>query len=73
MTWYFDPSGSGMDVYDHNGGLVAESRQFEGVWDDYPDEVLTVMRENMDGDQPSAYNQSLLADAATGNIKEGTP
>lgn len=74
MTWYFDPSGTTMDVYDHEGDLVAEEYEFSGSWTDgYPNEVLTVMRETMEGDQPSAYNQSLLADAATGNIEQGTP
>lgn len=73
MTWYFDPHGTTMDVYDHTGTLVAQGREFGGTWTDYPDEVLTVMRESMDGDQPSAYNRSLLADAATENIVEGTP
>jgi len=34
---------------------------------------MAVMRESMDGNQPSAYNQSLLADAATENIEKGTP
>lgn len=76
MTWFFDPSGNTIDVYDHEGTIVVEDRAFSGSWDDppgYPQEVLTVMREAMEGDQPSAYNQSLLADAATDNIEEGTP
>jgi hypothetical protein len=76
MTWYFDPSGTTVDIYDHTGALVAEDREFSGSWSDppgYPQVVLEVMRESMDGNQPSAYNQTLLADAATGNIEEGTP
>jgi len=81
MTWYFDPSGTTMDVYDHTGTMIAQDRLIpetdesgEGNWmGDYPDEVLVVMRESMDGDQPSAYDQSLLADAATENIEEGMP
>ena len=74
MTWYFDTSDTTMDVYDHTGALVAESREFGGSWSgDFPNEVLAVMRESMDGDQPSAYNQALLSDAATENIEQGTP
>lgn len=74
MTWYFDPSGTTMDVYDHTGDRVATGREFGGSWSgDFPDEVLVVMRETMKGNQPSAYNQTLLADAATENIEQGTP
>jgi len=82
MTWHFAPSGETtdgvltIDVWDHDGTQVATDRPLpEGdrSWGDYPDEVKVVMRENMDGDQPSAYNQSLLADAATDNIEQGVP
>lgn len=74
MTWYFDPSGTMMDVYDHEGTLVAENREFSGRWSDYPDEVLVVMRENIEeSNQPTAYNQQLILDAATEDIQEGTP
>lgn len=76
MTWYFDPTGTTMDVYDHEGALVAQDRSFSGRWSDppgYPDEVLEVMRESFQTGGPSAYNQALLRDAATENIEEGTP
>ena len=74
MTWFFDPHDTVIDVYDHEGELVAEGREFSGRWEgDYPREVLMVMRENMEGEQPTAYNQELLADAATRNIVQGTP
>lgn len=74
MTWYFDPSGDTMDVYDHTGAKVASGREFGGGWNgDYPSEVLDVMYENLEGDQPSAYNQSLIAAASCEQIEEGTP
>ena len=72
MTWKFEikDDGETMDVYDHNDDIVAKDVYFGGQWEgDYPNEIMTVMREEMDGDQPSAYNQSLLADAATENIE----
>lgn len=63
-----------MDVYDHEGTQVATDREFNGSWSDYPDEVLVVMRENIEGsNQPTAYNQQLILDAATENIQRGTP
>jgi len=73
MTWWYEPQGSTIDVYDHTGNLVADGREFDGSGGDPPSVVLDIMRESMDGNQPSAYNQSLLADAATGNIEKGTP
>ena len=81
MAWYFDPHGDYMDVYDHEGTLVAEDEPISydtggdvvGVWTDYPDRVKEIAREQMEGNQPSAYNQGLLADMATDNIKKGTP
>lgn len=74
MTWYFDAAERWMDVYDHNGDRVAEGVEFGGRWEgDFPDEVFAVMRDALGDGQPSAYNQLLLADAATENIKEGTP
>lgn len=74
MTWYFDAGERSIDVYDHNGDLVAEGVPFDGSWSGgFPREVFTVMRENMDRGQPSYYNQQLLMDAATENIEEGQP
>jgi len=75
MTWYYDPHDGQIDVYDHEGTLVTSNIDVAGGWGDrgFPDEVLVVMRDNMEGDQPSAYNQALLADAATENIEQGTP
>lgn len=74
MTWYFEAHERQIDVWDHNGNHVAQNVDFSGVWSgDFPNEVYRVMRESMDGTQPSLYNQHLLADAATDNIKEGTP
>lgn len=74
MTWYFDPTERWMDVYDHNGDLVAEGVDFGGRWEgDFPKEVHAVMREAMGDGTPSRYNQLLTADAATNNIKQGIP
>lgn len=74
MTCYFDPDGQAMDVYDHDGNLVAENYDFSGTWSgDFPREVFDVLRGAMEGSKPSAYNQELLADMASENIKEGTP
>lgn len=76
MTWYFDPDGMTMDVYDHEGTLVAADRPFSGAWSTppgYPPEVLEVMREAFQTGGPTSYNQALLRDAATDNIQVGTP
>lgn len=74
MTWYFDISDDGteMDVYDHNGNLV-ETVQNDGSGFTIPGDIHAVMRNSMEGNQPSAYNQSLIADAATNNFEKGTP
>lgn len=54
MTWYFDPSGKTMDVYDHNGSLVAQDRDYGRLVDgemvytwegEAPQEVYKVMDE----------------------------
>lgn len=66
MTWYLDPET--LDVYDHTGDVVGQADQAK-----IPNAVHKVMRQTADGDQPSAYNQALLMDAATNDIKFGTP
>jgi hypothetical protein len=76
MTWYFDPEGSTMDVYDHTGTLVAESRAFNGVWSDVPDEVLVVMDEEAVAAFQAGDNQYVLQTlrhAAFELVEEGTP
>lgn len=74
MTWYFEAHERTFDVWDHEGNLVAEGVAFDGVWEgDFPDEIYSVMRGAMGDATPSRYNQLLIADAATDNIKEGTP
>lgn len=83
MTWYYDITGAKtMDVWDHEGTKVAEDTAI-GYDEDgdlvgsypgqYPPRVKTIAREHMEGNQPSAYNQSLLADMATDNIERGPP
>jgi hypothetical protein len=74
MTIYYDPDGVTMDVYDHEGTRIGSGVVFGGSWSgDFPDEVLDVAREAMDGAQPSRYNQKLLADMASENIEQGQP
>ncbi|MFA9504391.1 hypothetical protein ACERIM_16635 [Natrinema sp. H-ect1] len=62
-------------MYDHEETLVGESVEFSGSWDgdDFLREVLHILRDAMVGTKPSAYNQNLLADLASENIKEGVP
>ena len=63
MTWKLDYETG--DVIDHEGEIV-------GAIDTpyrMPDDVHEVMRDAMKGNQPSSYNQTLLADAATNNIE----
>lgn len=74
MTCYFDPSGTTMDVYDHEGTIVGESVEFGGSWTgEYPQMVLDVLYEARDGNTPNAYNQELLFCLAAEQIEEGTP
>lgn len=74
MTWYFEAHERWLTIWDHNGDLVADNVRFSGTWEGaFPKKVHAVMREAMGDGQPSRYNQLLLADAATNNIKEGTP
>ena len=76
MTWSFDPSGETVDIYDHTGSLVAEGREFSGVWSDHPDVVATVALEAVTDAIDTAdlpYALTAVADLAAGNIEEGTP
>lgn len=74
MTCYFDPSGTTMDVYDHDGNLVAEDYDFGGSWSgEFPNEVLDLLYEARDGNSPSSYNQELLFCLAGEQIEKGTP
>jgi hypothetical protein len=74
MTCYVDPSNG--DVYDHKGVIVGnlDNTGWGKSWGgDFPREALDVLRGAMDSTKPSAYNQALLADMASENIKIGTP
>jgi hypothetical protein len=76
MTWFFDPNGTTVDIYDHTGDLVAEGREFAGTWSDYPDVVATVVAEEVADAIDSAdlpYALTAVADLAAGNIEEGPP
>lgn len=67
MTWYLDPDTG--DIYDHEGTVIKSVSEPFAV----PDDIYKAMLEAKDGNQPSAYNQSLLMDAATDNIERGSP
>lgn len=77
MTWYFQPNGDTMDVYDHNGLMVKNNYEFGGTWEDaFPDEVLDIMNEQArqainNGD--TDYALLTLADAAFEQIEHGVP
>lgn len=74
MTCFFDPSGTTMDVFDHQGDLVAEDVEFGGSWSgDYPNKVLDVLYDARDGDSLNSYNQELLFSLAGEQIEQGTP
>lgn len=73
MTCYFDPSGTTMDVYDHEGAPVAEDYEFGGSWSgDYPNAVLDILYDARE-DGRSSYNAELNACMAGEQIEMGTP
>jgi len=76
MTWHYDASGTNLDVYDHEGTLVAEGRPFSGSWSDVPDVVLEIMQAEAEaalatGDVRRALR--IVALAAFEDIEEGAP
>lgn len=82
MTCWFNPHGTTMDVYDHEGNLVAEDTPIAYDWDgnpigswngEYPNRVLGILYNAREGSQPSAYNQELLFCLAAEQIEQGTP
>jgi hypothetical protein len=77
MTWYFAPSETTMDVYDHTGLQVATGREFGGVWSgDYPDEVLSVMQSEAEAAVSTGNVERALmivSQAAFEDIEQGTP
>lgn len=76
MTWFFDPAGTTVDIYDHTGSLVAEERAFAGVWTGYPEVVATVVSEEVSDAVDTAdlsYALEAITDLAAGRIEEGTP
>jgi len=76
MTWYFSPSGTVIDVYDHTGTEVANELAHGGTWAGTPDIVYQVMTEEI-GDAATngdiTYAVEALADAIADNIEEGQP
>lgn len=77
MTWYFDPYGTQLDVYDHTGTLIVSGVPYSGTWsDDFPDEIFDIMyQEALDAYQTNDNRRLLriLADAAFERIEQGTP
>ena len=63
MTWYLVKDTG--DVFDHEETLVATLEPPYST----PSDIYDVMRENVSGDQLSAYNQGLIADAAMNQIE----
>jgi hypothetical protein len=76
MTWYFDPSGTTMDVYDHTGAIVREGYEFGGGWTGTPDIVYEIMADEARkavGNGNIAYAAEVFADGIADNIEQGTP
>jgi hypothetical protein len=81
MTWYFDPSGTKMDLYDHKGTKVREQIEFRGSWtgrfpretifDVMYDEARTTYTDA--GGSVTQYVLLTLAEATFEQIEEGTP
>lgn len=75
MTCYWNPKTG--DVYDQTGAIVGnllEDTDWNQNWGDrFPSEVLDILYEAREGNQPSAYNQELLFCIAAEQIEEGTP
>lgn len=75
MTWFFNPAEESVDVFDHEGNLVAENREFSGGWaGDFPDEILDIMRKQKE-QQPggSGGNGSGPPDDPGGGQGRGPP
>lgn len=85
MTWYFDPTDTTMDVYDHTGTLVAEAVEFGGSWTGaYPTAIRDVMLDhareqsnlgdaNSESPAASAYTVETMLALLADDIERGTP
>jgi hypothetical protein len=76
MTWYFDPDGETVDLYDPDGALVTEDRPFSGSWSDYPTELDPVAVDHILSLSLSTNLSTgfrFLGEWATGDIEQGTP
>jgi hypothetical protein len=81
MTWYFDPSGTTFDLYDHTGTKVRKNVEFGGTWSgDFPrnavfDEMYDVTQQSYAdaGGVVDEYVLLVLAEALFEQIEEGTP
>jgi len=76
MTWYYDPSETAVDVYDHTGTLVGEDVNFSGSWSDTPEPVFDTMADvarDAAARGDLRYAAEVFADAVADDIEEGTP
>ena len=81
MTWYFDPDGATIDIYDHTGAKVREGVMFNGSWSGrFPRGPIF---HAMYAEARAAYNDAggtiteyvllTLADATFEQIEQGMP
>ena len=70
--WGINEDG-GLDVWDHEGTQVGENEDWSDTWDEYPADMKGISRDAMSGNQPSAYNQKVMADYLFGDIERGNP
>jgi len=76
MTWFFDPSGETVDLYNPNGDLVAEDIAFSGSWaTSPPEELRTEVAAHLTGSAPLSTEQAVLwaFEWLSGDVEEGTP
>lgn len=83
MTWHFELTDeTTMDVWDHEDTKVAsdvairfdsEGNPTGTYTGKFPTRIKDIARAEMEGSQPSAYNQSLIVDMETDNIERGAP
>jgi len=76
MTWYFDPNGETVTLYDPSGNIVAEDIPFSGSWLDYPREDLRdEVAAHLTSDALLSAEQAVLwaFQWLSGDVEEGTP
>lgn len=76
MTWYFDPEGETVDLYDPDGEVVAEGVEFSGSWSEYPrGELRDEVAGHLASGAPANTEQAILwaFDWLAGDVQEGQP